>query len=456
MLKAIFIAAVMLSVIANASAAPLDEVLAACGWSPDRIATLKQSKELSRQDESDLLQLASSLARFVDRLRKDARTETDDWVLRPVELEGVVNRINLDSSEEARVHCDFEHGVVTSEVLASRVPAAWISEGALPQPAELLALEIAPGRLLAIQWRWLPTDANYPHVNFGQSILGGLGVDIAALSRVRDGGPLRAEDSTPFYDVLSSMRKIGTHQLGRFAQGNLQRYAEQWEQADSDKARRALTAEVRSVTSEGRYPIAPLFNDAVRQRGELYLLEGLCRRCVAIETAAAAGSGQGVSGRYGVSRYYELEVFTPDSRNLPIVFCSLEVPEGFPQGDNLSVPVRVAGFFLKRWAYLTRQQTADGYDKAQLAPLLIGRAPIALVEPPGDSRWASLAVGGAFVLALGVVWWTVWRAARGDARFEQAARRRMAPPVDPAGLASLSDIDVDGTPRKDENQATER
>lgn len=439
----ILLVASLLSSIAGA-ASPLDQVLEATGWPPQRVAGVQQAEDISPADTADLLQLAERLQRFQERLREEANAlaappEVGFYpVALSVEVESV-EAFQFGGQQYYRSQAAFAGQAL--EVLSSRVPAAWLQSDALPQPAELLGLQLSKERVLAVDWRWLPVAANYPHVSFGQSLLGGLGVDVSALDLVKDSGPLRAIESAPFYEVLSATRQVGAHQLARFAKGNLPTFARQWPDAPREAvdARSVLAKEVKRVTDEGRYSIAPLFNDAANQRGELYVVDGLARRCVAIETGAAASHGTPtVSSQYGVDRYYELEVFTPDSRNLPLVFCLLEAPEGFPLGDSISVPVRVAGFSFKRWAYRTRKTTDSGADKPQLAPLLIGRAPIRLAEPPSDYRWTSLAVGGAFALALVLVWWVIWRTSRSDAMFERAARVRLAgDSADLEGLAAL-------------------
>ncbi len=426
--------------------AGLAEILAASGWTTDRVAALQASGQVAPGEVPDLLRLASRLGRFEQPLRDEAQSSAESEqpstafvpVVASVQVLSV-ERVALPADEATKLGareyylCRLTQDGTPLEAIAEQVPQAWLRDGVLPQPADVLALRVLPDTLLVVQWRWLPTEPQYPEVNFGESLLGGLGVDVASLDQVRDGGPLRAADAAPFYAVLSAMSEVGAHQLARFARGNLPRYASRWtEEVEAAAAgqggspkRRKLAAEARRVLGEGRYPIAPLFNDAVNQRGELYVLEGIARRAVAIETAAAATDlDRSVSRRFGVDRYYEIEVFTPDSRNLPIVLATLEVPEGFPLGDNIEVPVRVAGFSFKRWGYRTRQLTDEGGDKPQLAPLLIGRAPIMLAEPATGGGSLGLVVGVAFAIALALVCWVVWRTARSDAEFEKAARRR--------------------------------
>lgn len=425
---------------AYAAAAPADDplavVLEASGWSAERLDRLNSSEPLTDDDRRDLLQLARRLGRFPDQLREQAaRTDpAQAGPLAPVVANLQVLGVEpLPGGGDALVIQAADNDSPCT-VLAAAAPHAWQEPGVLPQPAELLALRVNDDTLLAIAWRWSPTEPSYPHVNFGESVLGSLGVNVGGLDLLVDGGRLRAIESAPFYEVLSAMGQIGPQQLARFARRNLDTYAAQWAEDPGPDDSQALAADVRQHTSKGRYPISPLFNDALRQRGELYVLDGVARRAVAIETAAAAGD-QSVSAQYGVDRYYEIELFTPDSRNLPVVFCALEIPEGFPLGDRIEVPVRVAGFSLKRWAYRTRQRDADGQDKRQLAPLLVGRAPLLLAPPEQAGAGWGVIIGLAFTAALALVCLIVWRTNRSDAAFERTARRQTA--VDPSRLAGL-------------------
>lgn len=420
---------------------PLTLVLDGSGWDERRRAAVADGAPLSADDVQDLLALADRLARFEDALQSEAQAPTGGGPAGfvPQVLSGVVTTVASEGDTPAWAECVLETDGQTLRVIAGAVPAAWRAPGVLPQPARLLALRLSESRVLAIAWQWRPTQPHYPQVNFGETVLGGLGVNVAALDRFRDGGPLRAIESEPFYQTLAAMREVGAHQLARFARGNLSRYAQPWR----SRTPSALRTEVMDSIQEGRYPIAPLFNDAVTQRGELYLLEGVARRCVAIESGPTADPKRSMAARHGVQRYYELELFTEDSQNLPLVFCLLELPEGFPVGDNLSVPVRVAGFSLKRWAYRTRRSAGASAEK--LAPLLVGRAPILLAPARTDARWVGLVMGGAFAGAVALVSWTVWLTARRDAQRYRHARPRVTPSDAAAGLDALA-ARADATP----------
>ncbi|TWT31277.1 hypothetical protein KOR34_46530 [Posidoniimonas corsicana] len=433
----------------------MSAVLDAVGWTSERRAGLASDQPLTATDTRDLLLLADRLQRFAPQIRADTAA-AGKQPLDPVEMQvQVISTEQLQSGDGATatpyLRVTANEGDRPLTLLANDVPDAWLAPGVLPQQAEVVGLRIRDGAVVAIAWRWLPEVARYPHVNFGESVLASLGVDVGSLDRFVDGGRLQAVESAPFYATLAAMRQIGPHQLVRFARGNLPTFAAQWTDDPAAPPReRALAREVMTIAEEGRYPIAPLFNDALNQRGELYLLEGVARRAVAIETAAGAGA-RSVSAEHGVDRYYEIELFTDDSRNLPVVFCALELPPGFPLGDKIEVPVRAAGFSLKRWGYHTRRQSPDGGDKPQLAPLLIGRAPIVLSAPADAGAAWGVIVGLSFAAAVAAVWVVVWRVNRSDAAFERAVRERAAVPADQLSrLGELDGLSTDAADRQNE------
>jgi hypothetical protein len=122
-----------------------------------------------------------------------------------------------------------------------------------------------------------------------------------------------------------------------------------------------------------------------------------------------------------------------------------ELPAGLTVGNDLHVPVRVAGFFLKDWRYRPRGardpetgELESGEGKVRYAPLIIGRAPILLKLEEGRGT-AQLVGGGLFLLALGGIWAAAWWLSRGDR--QSAERRRAAATSLPPGL-SLNDLDV--------------
>jgi hypothetical protein len=191
-----------------------------------------------------------------------------------------------------------------------------------------------------------------------------------------------------------------------------------------------------------------LFNDPQPQIGRLIVFDGVARRATRVEVGQnPAGGSMDVSHRYAMDHYYELEVFTDDSQNFPVIFCVRDLPAGFPIGADIRVPVRVAGFFFKNWLYTTRGRsvTSDGTGdgpagpRAQYAPLLIGRAPIVLKTEHAGPPIGRFVLGGLFVLGLVAIWATAIWFARDDRHFRQRtpAANFALPPGE-----SLNDLNV--------------
>ncbi|MGL4513619.1 MAG: hypothetical protein ACRCT8_11055 [Lacipirellulaceae bacterium] len=266
--------------------------------------------------------------------------------------------------------------------------------------------------------------------SLGRAMLADLGVDLAVLDAVADKRPLLAAERDPFYATLAAVSQTPATQLARLARSGLASWAQERERRAGESPRdRPMLAAVERSAAEGAFSVVPLFVDGLATRGDLVAFDASVRRVVRIEVDPPA---------LGVDHYYELEAFTADSQGLPLVFCVRDLPAGFPIGDDVRQPARLAGFFFKHWAYRTRLAKEDGGDAARFAPLLIGRAPIVLPDPaPRDGRIDVLVgVTAAACIAAVAVW--LWCAARSDAaysagtldRFRGAARG--VPPAESA------------------------
>jgi hypothetical protein len=441
---------------------PFRELLSVAGWAAPRLAAIDDGQPFSEDRRLEALQL-------LRRLRSFGTANLEEWVsdglaardvlMRPndhrgqlVRLEGRVTKATkntLAASVAERLEmphyfeCELalEHQKETAVVLTSRIPEAWLSEDELDEPATAVALYLKrlstdaepPSMWLAKEIAWHPTTVDEPRVSLGKSILGMLGLDVGLLDEVRGRGPILAAEREAFYRLLDAVGRIGAHQLERFAQGNLERVRERWARdadVSGNESTRALSAEVARRAAAGRYSVAPLFNQPERNIGQLVSLDGIARRVVRVEIAAGSETDPGdIQRRFGMDHYYELEVFTDDSQNYPIVFCARELPEGFPTGDKLHVPVRVVGFFFKDWLYLTRGKPAvdaragdSALARQQYAPLIVGRSPLTLQVEQGGGSLPRIVGGGMFLLSLGGIWAAAWWFARGDRRFSVRAR----------------------------------
>ncbi|MEQ8846521.1 hypothetical protein [Botrimarina sp.] len=272
--------------------------------------------------------------------------------------------------------------------------------------------------------------------SLGRALLAELGVPVDRFDTLAAKRPLLAAEAELFYSILGAVGATPAAQLARLANAGLGDYADRHASVRPDELQAAQVARaIRSAEEDGRYSVVPLFLGSDAQRGELVSVDALVRRVVRVDASASAAAAAA-----GVSHYYELEAFTDDSQNLPLVFCFRELPPGMPLGERVEQPARLAGFFFKRWAYAVRKPgDGGGADARQFAPLLIGRAPI-LLEPPRAAGRPGWGVGlAAAAVLLAVVFW-LWRQSRSDRRYQASTldRFRDSRSVDPARLAELA------------------
>ena len=113
-------------------------------------------------------------------------------------------------------------------------------------------------------------------------------------------------------------------------------------------------------------------------------------------------------------------MFTADSQNLPVVCCVSQLPKEFPVGDKIREPVRVDGVFFKSWRYRTRKNLAapgeTGRQQRMYTPVVVGGRPTWL--PSGRDKQNSWGLWGgiAFLAAMVVFWFTMFRLAERDRR----------------------------------------
>ncbi len=225
-------------------------------------------------------------------------------------------------------------------------------------------------------------------------------MDLGLLEGIHDNSPLTAVDHDAFYRL---------RQLAR--------------SADPDRLRR--DAERLDFSSPG---LPALFRDPSSQRGRLLRLSGTARRVVRIPIDDPA-----VVSRLGADHYFEIDLVAEGSQNNPLVFCTLDLPDGMPIGGtpSYSESMEATGFFLKNWQYPTALSEAEkaanpGSSLAwQTAPLVIGCSP--LRKPAGHAGYPrgsaekkssnGAAVGGLLALAMIGVCLLLWSLRQSDQDF---------------------------------------
>jgi hypothetical protein len=292
--------------------------------------------------------------------------------------------------------------------------AAEAAEDATGEPGGAKADAKPPGAAEALLLFAAPRVAWHPDTPLGR-----LGMDLGLFDQVRDRTGL--DERECFYQLLAAAGRADPAALAREARAQLASRSEAWRREADDRnldpARRNAARRALERAKDGASDVAPLFNEPAAQRGALVTLRGAALRAIEVRV-----EDPDIVSRFDIHRYYEVEILTADSQNNPIVCCVLELPEGFPLGDDIHVGVRVTGFFLKSWAYGLGPDAGDP-GRRQLAPLIVAPTLSWIPEPAKGGQSLTLAVLLALSLAVAVA--VLWYLRRGDRRAladAQAAR----------------------------------
>jgi hypothetical protein len=275
-------------------------------------------------------------------------------------------------------------------------------------------------------------------------LLAGMGMDIGLFDSVDNSKRISGREHECFYQLLGLMGRLDAEQLEQAAVDELLRlrtawpqmaedYQQQSEAADDSKKKKQLKNNAGAallaaeVAESGRFSVFPLFNLANRHRCQLMTLEGTARRILKVQVDDPVGPSrrkQEIVSRFGLDHFYQIYLFTKDSRDNPIVFNVREVPPDLPLGDDLSEHVKITGFFYKTWPYRDRSEASD--DNRHTAPLLIGRRLHWFPDRPNplysdEYRSQGLMAVGLVFLALMGLCLALWMWRRGDKQFEKIA-----------------------------------
>lgn len=296
------------------------------------------------------------------------------------------------------------------DVLVLQAPKSWPRGRAIDEPA------IAFGLPLSTTIRPEPADAAgspatapvllvaAPAVSWvPDTPLGRLGMDYALFDTVVDGRKLEPGDTQAFFAMLAAAAKAAEAPPGK----------------PTD--------------------IVPLIDPAQKwfasHRGDEVVIAGMARKATRITIDDPVHRGQA-----GTDHYWELFVFVPTpplnvngriENDFPVVCCVRELPPGMPTGDQISEPVVVPGFALKRYGYpLADAVIGDDVRKGERleTPLVLARR--AIWRPLPSTRGASDALFGIFAVLGGLVAaalaWGAWSMRR-DAREAEARARAEMP-----------------------------
>lgn len=185
-----------------------------------------------------------------------------------------------------------------------------------------------------------------------------------ALALVEDSSPFRASDFEAWSQIFDSMRDANSQDL---------------------------LAKHAPLVHFGQ-----LFQQSKLYRGKLVTIEGTVRRCVKLPPNP-------LDERAG--NLWQLWVFSGGD-NSPIVVYSMNLPEGFPVGNEIHETASFQAVYFKKWVYAAKGGTMS-------APLLLAKnvnwqAP-ATVEREITGREIAVGIGctllGA-VVVVGFIWWS--------------------------------------------------
>lgn len=454
------------------------DVLALAGLGSEALATLSSDADYSNDDWRLLAQLVyrmrqfspAQMERWADTTNSAAWNEIADGQLgQLLAISAIVESVEPvappeNATTEAVLpklyRCRFRLLDATAGgiVLVPHLPNDWQQREISEEPVQFLGVRLGSttddhgsvSLLLTNHLAWYPQEG----ASSGRLLLARQGMDVALLDEVKQRQPFVkpevSREGEAFYQCLAALAAVDRQEMATMTEQNIATAADHWLtlapaleqrraelqqklaaakdstkretlQQELETARRdlALAAAIEKQAKRKLSSVAPLFLQPEQQVGELVRIEGVARRAVRI--AVPDGSALSASsGETSLDAYYELEVFTADSQNLPVVCCVSRLPGEFPVGDKIREPVRVDGVFFKSWRYRTRKNLAapGETDRQQrmYTPVVVGGAatwrPTAANGQNGWELWGGIA----FLAALVVFWFVMFRLAERDRR----------------------------------------
>ena len=158
--------------------------------------------------------------------------------------------------------------------------------------------------------------------------------------------------------------------------------------------------------STGKATFAQLYKQPNTYRGKLVTVEGYVKWAV---PHAATKNDKGIEDIY--------ELWVSVDREATVVQC-LQLPKGFPIGNDVLAKVEITGFFYKKYAYRPHHAGEEARPDLKVAPVLLAKTVkwISMESaaeangPSTEAIWA--AVAGALAIALVFTWWIFSRRRR--------------------------------------------
>ena len=419
------------------------EVLEITGVTPQQLAALSNTEitvangEILAQLVRRLEQHEADLARWTlpkqmltaelvgELIELEGTAEQVEAVLVPAEI---AERLEVQELSCSRVKLG-DGNLVT--VLSTNIPQRWDSSQPFAEPVSLRGVLLRAGDeplLLTTHLRWFPTSG----LPSGKLLLARFGMDASLWDDIGQRSPFvspeKGREAEAFYACLAALKRVPTAELAKLTLENIARIASASSSAET-KLEKQIAASINEQAERGLSSVAPLFLEPERQVGELVRIEGAARRAVRI----SVDEKDRLAASQPIDEYFELEVFTADSQNFPLVCCVTSLPAGFPTGDAIRADVRLNGVFFKSWRYRSRK-VVDGpgetaTQQRRYTPVVLGASVTWLQQVPAGQSWWGLVVGGAIFAAM------IFGLARMVMSFRQDRRTRL--PDEPPNFSEL-------------------
>lgn len=309
----------------------------------------------------------------------------------------IAERLELKQLFRSQVKLDDGYLVT---VLSTNIPQRWDLSQPLAEPVSLRGVLLSASEeplLLTTHLHWFPTSG----LPSGMLLLARFGMDAALWDDILQRSPFispeRGREAVAFYACLAALKKAPAAELAKLSLENIARMASASQNAET-KLQKRIAASVNEQAERGLSSVAPLFLEPERQGGELVRIEGTARRAIRI----SVDEKDHLAASPPIDEYFELEVFTADSQNLPLVCCVTSLPAGFPTGDAIRAGVRLDGVFFKSWRYRSRK-VVDGpgetaTQQQRYTPVVLAATVTWLRQTPAGQSWWGL-VGGGLIFA---------------------------------------------------------
>lgn len=284
-------------------------------------------------------------------------------------------------------------------VLTPTLPKKWLATKSRDQSIAFRGVLVGAGQaFVATHLSWFPKSG----IPDGQSLLAAHGMDASLWDEIVQRSPFispdKGREALAFYSSLIAIKAIPQSLLSQRTSEAMRQLAARTP-TGTTQLEKQLASAVKEQAAKGLSSVAPMFLEPQSHVGELVRIEGTARRAIRI----AVNDNFLASKQPSIREYFELEVFTEDSQNLPIVCCVPSLPAGFPTGDAIREGVRIDGVFFKSWRYRSRKVVdAPGETTTQqqsYTPVIVG-AMTWLQVPPAQPNWWGLAVGGGLFAAM--------------------------------------------------------